>query len=161
MDGAADVASRSLLLRCQNRDYRVDVADDGRVQIDGRTVETEVRADATVRAGSTTAWTAVDGDTRWVFLDGQTFEFAVQRPGARVRGGAHHGSLAAPMPATVRRIAVAPGQRVAKGDTLIVLEAMKMELPVRAGADGTVEEICCKEGELVQPGVTLIEMEES
>jgi biotin carboxyl carrier protein len=62
------------------------------------------------------------------------------------------------MPATVRQIRVKTGDVVHRGDTLIVLEAMKMELPVRAGADGTVSAIRCREGELVQPGVPLIEI---
>ena len=63
------------------------------------------------------------------------------------------------MPATVRRILVEPGASVAKGDTLLVLEAMKMELPVRAPADGIVASVSCREGDLVQAGVTLVELE--
>jgi biotin carboxyl carrier protein len=65
------------------------------------------------------------------------------------------------MPATVRRLAVKPGDRVNAGDVLIVLEAMKMELPVRAAHAGTVHAIACREGELVQPGVPLIELTEA
>jgi 3-methylcrotonyl-CoA carboxylase alpha subunit len=42
---------------------------------------------------------------------------------------------------------------------LIVLEAMKMELPIRATSDGRVTAIHCREGDLVQPGVTLIEVD--
>jgi biotin carboxyl carrier protein len=98
------------------------------------------------------------GDTRWVFLNGEVFEFEVQRRGGR-RASSHHGSLAAPMSATVVRVIAAPGQTVKKGDTLIILEAMKMELPVRASADGRVKSIHCREGQLVQPGVPLVEME--
>ena len=63
------------------------------------------------------------------------------------------------MPATVRRIEVKPGQAVRRGDVLIVLEAMKMELPVRATADGTVARLNCREGELVQPGQELAELQ--
>jgi biotin carboxyl carrier protein len=66
----------------------------------------------------------------------------------------------APMPATVRRVDVVVGQTIARGDTLIVLEAMKMELPIKATGDGRVEAIRCREGDLVQPGVPLIEIEE-
>ena len=66
--------------------------------------------------------------------------------------------LAAPMPATVRAIAVAPGDRVTRGTTLVVLEAMKMELPIKAPADGTVVSLACRVGELVQPGVALVEI---
>jgi biotin carboxyl carrier protein len=63
------------------------------------------------------------------------------------------------MPATVRRIEVKPGQAVRRGDVLIVLEAMKMELPVRAPADGTIARVNCREGELVQPGQELAELQ--
>ena len=52
-----------------------------------------------------------------------------------------------------------PGDTVRRGDTLIILEAMKMELPVRALADGTVKAVHCKPGDLVQPGVALIVIE--
>jgi 3-methylcrotonyl-CoA carboxylase alpha subunit len=61
------------------------------------------------------------------------------------------------MPATVLRIQTAPGAVVKKGDTLIVLEAMKMEMPLRAPQDGTVAAVHCTEGQLVQPEVTLVE----
>lgn len=62
------------------------------------------------------------------------------------------------MPATVVSVEVAPGAAVRHGDTLIILEAMKMELPIRATADGIVKAVHCKAGDLVQPGVALIEM---
>jgi 3-methylcrotonyl-CoA carboxylase alpha subunit len=63
------------------------------------------------------------------------------------------------MPATVVAVLVEPGARVQKGDTLLMLEAMKMELPIRAARDGVVRAIRCKPGELVQPGVDLVELE--
>jgi 3-methylcrotonyl-CoA carboxylase alpha subunit len=63
------------------------------------------------------------------------------------------------MPATVVRILVAPGARVARGDTLILLEAMKMELPIRAPRSGRVTALHCAKGDLVQPGVNLLEIE--
>jgi biotin carboxyl carrier protein len=46
-----------------------------------------------------------------------------------------------------------------KGDTLVVAEAMKMELPIRALADGTVTAVSCREGELVEGGQTLVTLE--
>ena len=66
-----------------------------------------------------------------------------------------------PMPATVRKVLVGAGDTVRKNDVLIVLEAMKMELPVKATADGRVGKVCCREGDLVQPGVPLIELDEA
>jgi biotin carboxyl carrier protein len=63
------------------------------------------------------------------------------------------------MPATVSSISVVAGQPVARGDVLIMLEAMKMELPIKAPRDGVVKAIACREGDLVQPGVPLLELE--
>ena len=79
--------------------------------------------------------------------------------GGQRTGSRRDGSLAAPMPATVLRIQTAPGQTVKRGDTLLILEAMKMELPVRAPSDGVVKAVRCSEGELVQSGIPLIEMQ--
>lgn len=98
----------------------------------------------------------------WVFLDGEIT--VVASPSAsrgRAAGLDDAGSLSAPMPATVLAVTVQPGQRVAAGDVLIRLEAMKMELPVRAPRDGTVIAVKCREGELVQPGVPLLELDET
>jgi 3-methylcrotonyl-CoA carboxylase alpha subunit len=63
------------------------------------------------------------------------------------------------MSATVVRIHVQPGDRVEAGDPLVVLEAMKMELPIRAPRDATVRAVHCREGELVQPEMILVELE--
>ncbi|HJR61277.1 MAG TPA: acetyl-CoA carboxylase biotin carboxylase subunit [Vicinamibacterales bacterium] len=101
---------------------------------------------------------AADRDTRWVFLEGEVYEIETRRRGRR-RASAHHSSLAAPMPATVTRVNVEAGAVVRKGETLLVLEAMKMELPVRAPADGTVTAISCRVGEMVQAGAVLAELE--
>jgi biotin carboxyl carrier protein len=68
-------------------------------------------------------------------------------------------ALASPMPATVAAVKVSPGQMVARGDVLIMLEAMKMELPIIAPRDGRVRSVACKPGELVQPGIPLVELE--
>jgi 3-methylcrotonyl-CoA carboxylase alpha subunit len=62
------------------------------------------------------------------------------------------------MPATVVKLHVAPGDEVKAGQLLLVLEAMKMELPVRAASDARVAAVRCREGELVQPGQPLIEL---
>ena len=133
-------------LRLGDRDYVVEVTKDG------------LLVDGTLVVPGSHVHAVADRDTRWVSVNGEVYEFEVQRPGRR-RASAHHSSLTAPMPATVTRINVAVGATVAKGDTLLVLEAMKMELPVRAPTDGTVTSIACREGELVQPGVALIELD--
>ena len=165
MDGARRVGAivaRTIVLRDAAGERRAVVADDGSVSVDGGPgIPTLMGPDGEVRVGDPPrlAWTAAIGDMRWVFLDGQTFELEAQPEGGRRRGSAHVGSLSAPMPATVVRVDVAPGDAVHRGDALVILEAMKMELPVRAPADGTVKAVHCKPGDLVQPGVALIEIE--
>ena len=107
------------------------------------------------------AYAAGPADARWVFIDGRVYVIDAAPRGMprRKKRSDDHGALAAPMPATVVTVNVEPGQRVAKGDVLIMLEAMKMELPVKAPRDGTVKAIACRQGELVQPGIPLLELE--
>jgi biotin carboxyl carrier protein len=82
---------------------------------------------------------------------------ASPRPTRRRTTAAAGGSLTAPMPATVVKIHVKPGDAVKKGETVLLLEAMKMELPIRAPGDGVVAAVRCREGDLVQADATLIE----
>jgi biotin carboxyl carrier protein len=70
------------------------------------------------------------------------------------------GSLVAPMPGTVVRVLVEPGDRVAAGDTLIVLEAMKMEHQLQAPHSGTVAEVAVAVGDQVETGVVLAAIDE-
>ena len=58
----------------------------------------------------------------------------------------------------VVRVVASVGQKVAAGDVLVLLEAMKMELAIRAPHDGTVARIACEAGAIVQPGVPLVEL---
>lgn len=110
-----------------------------------------------------TAYAVKRGAETWVFLDGEVHVLAAT---SSTGGGrrAHavqddETALAAPMPATVVSIAVKTGDRIATGDVLMTLEAMKMEMAIRAPRDGIVRRIACQAGELVQAGVPLIEIE--
>ena len=69
------------------------------------------------------------------------------------------GSLAAPMPGKVLQVLVRPGDTVAKGAPLVILEAMKMEHTIAAPHDGRVAEIHFKAGEQVNEGVELLRLE--
>lgn len=143
-------------------EHVVSVEGDGSVTVDGAPLRVTAAADGTFSVAADVnaiAWAVNVGGTRWVFLDGDVFTFEEQRVPRR-RTASHQGSLTAPMPATVRQVAVRPGDAVKRGDVLLVLEAMKMELPVRAAADATVSAVHCREGDLVQPGVSLIEFEQ-
>ena len=57
---------------------------------------------------------------------------------------------------TVWKIEVAVGDSVDEGDTVVILESMKMEMPVEAESSGTVESIKCAEGQSVEEGATLV-----
>ena len=98
-----------------------------------------------------------EGDV-WAFYDGHVYRQREQERPAEAGRHERHYQLTAPMPATVVKILVAPGQAIRQGDTLVVLEAMKMELPIRAPGDATVKAVNCREGELVQPDRTLVEL---
>ena len=99
------------------------------------------------------------GDARWVFLDGRTIVIDTAPAARRRARGRGDEALASPMPGTVVRVEVEPGQQVAAGDLLVMLEAMKMEVQIRAPRDGRVKAVACRKGDLVQPGVPLIELE--
>jgi 3-methylcrotonyl-CoA carboxylase alpha subunit len=157
------VAGDTIVLRDQwGAEHRAIVEANGEVRIGDAVVRIHVASDGSVRVAGTShtqAWAITSQDRRWVFIDGEIYTFEVEQPALRRRrSGAHPGSLTAPMPATVRKIAVASGDTVHRGDVLIVLEAMKMELPVRAPSDGVVQNVNCREGDMVQAGQTLAEI---
>ncbi len=60
---------------------------------------------------------------------------------------------------TVWKIECEVGQQIAEGDTVAILESMKMEMPVEAEDEGTVKEIRCSEGQSVSEGETLVVLE--
>ena len=96
---------------------------------------------------------------RWVFWNGRVFRQSEPAPDpVRHQAASAVQSLTAPMPATVVAVLVEPGQAVKAGDTLILVEAMKMELPIRAPGDGVVKAVHCQKGEIVQPDRTLVEL---
>jgi biotin carboxyl carrier protein len=63
------------------------------------------------------------------------------------------------MPGLVLNVLVQAGQEVAKGDALLILEAMKMENVIKASGDGKVKSVKVKQGEAVDKGLLLVEME--
>lgn len=64
----------------------------------------------------------------------------------------------AEMVANVWKVLVAEGDQVAEGDTLVILESMKMEIPVIAEATGTVSTLAVSEGQVVQEGDLIAEI---
>ena len=140
------------------RDWTLEVSGNEVWFVDDGTTHS-VRRDASGRlhADEVRGAAVRSGDIVWVTVDGALFAFTVGQHAGR-RALIDSGALAPPMPATVVRVAVTPGQPVRQGDLLIALEAMKMELPIRAPRDGVVRAIHCREGELVQAGQQLVEL---
>ena len=103
------------------------------------------------------AVTDADGAV-WVHLDGQVIVLPGETT-TRARPRAHgHATLEAPMPAQVSAVLVANGDDVEAGDTLLLLEAMKMELPLKAPTAGRIEAIHCAVGQRVAPGRILVDL---
>jgi propionyl-CoA carboxylase alpha chain len=69
------------------------------------------------------------------------------------------GSLVAPMPGKVIDLKVKKGSKVKSGDTLVILEAMKMEQSIKASKDGVIDEVFISKGDQVENGAVLMVME--
>ena len=125
------------------------------IQPDGsrRIIRTAGHADGDPSASSGQA-------RRQIWVDGRTFTYHRVRPQTRSTTGPDTGSLSASIPAVVAEVLVSVGETVAAGDKLILLESMKMVIPIQAPYDGAVTKINCTAGESVQAGVPLIEIEE-
>ena len=98
------------------------------------------------------------GDNWWVHFQGHTFNLERIEPGA-TQGG-NDGGLTAPMPGKVLDVLVEEGQSVESGQTLMVLEAMKMEHRILASATGTITDVYFSAGDQVQQGSVLLAMTE-
>ena len=82
-------------------------------------------------------------------------ESAPAAPAAKGAAGAGE-PVNAPLPGVVTKVLVAAGQAVKKGDTVVVLEAMKMENNITAECDGKVTGVCVAAGDSVLEGTTLV-----
>jgi 3-methylcrotonyl-CoA carboxylase alpha subunit len=101
----------------------------------------------------------VDGDLVHIHLDGAAWTVRYHDPVER--HGHHHGASAddvaqAPMPGTAIAVHVAEGQAVARGDTLVVIESMKLETAIKAWRDGTVAAVHVAAGQAFDRGASLV-----
>jgi acetyl/propionyl-CoA carboxylase alpha subunit len=101
---------------------------------------------------------AREGDRIWIWCEGVTAIFELVSGARSAVAREHGGDLISPMPGRVRRTLVTNGERVSRGQVLLVLEAMKMEHSIRAPKDGSVR-LRVREGDLVEAGVELAEIQ--
>jgi acetyl/propionyl-CoA carboxylase alpha subunit len=142
------------------KSYRATVGDKT-VDVEIVRVDTEHgKLDLLIDGEHVTAYVSSDGMKRWVTINGQTLVLTRSTAGARKSSGHDHASeLAAPMPGVVRSVSVSEGESVSKGQTLMVLEAMKMEIRIQAKSDGVVQKLFVKQGQTVEREQVLIEVE--
>jgi 3-methylcrotonyl-CoA carboxylase alpha subunit len=105
---------------------------------------------------------ALHGGKATVILPGAAFVYALPDAIAAAEAAADPGdTLIAPMPGVVKVVSAAPGDAVEAGQTLIVMEAMKMEHRLTAPRDGEVAELLCAEGGQVAEGAVLLKLAEA
>ena len=141
----------------RSRDVRIE---GDAVLIDGRRLSF---ADSAGEGGERQIWLdgrrhavvlASDGSRVLVFCGGRTFAFE-RGEARRARTAEASGDLLAPMPGRIRRALVGEGERVERGQVVLVLEAMKMEHAIRAPRGGVVARLPHAEGDLVEAGAEL------
>jgi propionyl-CoA carboxylase alpha chain len=143
-------------LRIHNRDLTVDVA------------QTFVSVSVLDRVGNQITLT-IDGITRTyeikqagdeIFVHSPTTSLAITRlpRHSRPASATQRESANSPMPGQVLRVLVHEGQQVKTGDSLVVLEAMKMEQTIRTSMDGVVKSILVVKGQVVTPGQMLVQI---
>jgi biotin carboxyl carrier protein len=125
------------------------------IVVNGRSYAVELLG----RTGSTLSF-AIEGTSYTVEVS--TTPVADQALGTkRVSGPQHTGALEirAPIPGIISEVRVAPGDSISEDATLVVIEAMKMENPIKAARAGTVTKVHVQKGQEVPSGHPLVEIE--
>jgi acetyl/propionyl-CoA carboxylase alpha subunit len=109
-----------------------------------------------------TLYWAAEGGEEWVSLNGCTFRLEKPSPRpARPASEAQAGeTVRSPMPAQVRAVQVAEGDAVEKGQTILLLEAMKMEIRIKAPVKGQIKRVLVTSGQAVEKEQVLAQIGE-
>ena len=98
----------------------------------------------------------------WMHIDGQTFCFEPKSTGAAGSANTVDPTIIkVPMPGKIMKVSCKKGDAVSKGQTLVVMEAMKMEYTLEAAADAVIEEVSCSKDEQVNPDQVLVRLKVS
>ncbi len=155
-------------LRCGDQAFEVEVREEPEgleARVAGRSFRFALAALGpgvfSVREGARvrTLHVARDGAALHLSWDGVAYTIVEEREGALAARRHDKGVLEAPMPGRVAAVRVRVGQEVARGDELLVVEAMKMENALRAPRDGVVRAVHVAAGDAVVPGRPLVELE--
>ncbi len=118
---------------------------------------------ALVNGEKKTFFVARDRDAVYVFLDGRQYILEETDSSGYGNGGTGGGaggnSVSSPMPGTVIKINCSVGDEVEENDTLVIVEAMKMENNLRSPATGKVSKVNYSEGDLVEAGAPIVEIQ--
>ncbi len=148
--------------------FEIEIGNDGRLLVNGEPRQVDFLSLGpslySVIMDNLSLQVVIDGESgRYdVLLHGHLYESTVLDERAMMmaqrRGGlgVRSGDLNAPMPGLIVQVPVSVGQQVGEGDTLVILESMKMQNELQAPVGGTVESVHCAEGQTVDKGDLLL-----
>ena len=154
------------------RTFAIDIeelaADRFNVVVDGETYEVQLSGDEDLPDAAVTPLPAPSGAAGQAPAESAappvrkaaTPRAAASQPAARRATGGGTGTLSAPMPGVVLAIAVKPGDTVARGQEVAVLEAMKMQNSIKSPRAGTIAEVCVAAGQAVGHGDAIVRFAE-
>ena len=137
--------------------------------IDGERLPSELldrgngRYELRIGGRSRSLWLAVDGDRVFLHAEGHHFEItivdALERLRAAARAARGAAGLTAPMPGVLVEVRAPVGSLVRAGDTVLVIESMKLQTPIAADRDGRVAEVAVEIGQSFDQGAVLARIE--
>ena len=143
--------------KLNEKEYNVELsrARDGyRLHFDGKVIP--------IALADLPALIATRGDEVFVHLDGESYQLTYEHPLERLAHQAHGAaddSLRAPMPGSLVVVHARPGQKVAKGEALLVMESMKMETTLTAARDGVIAAVHFAPGQTFDRDALLLSLE--
>ncbi|MEN9563380.1 MAG: hypothetical protein RIR73_1624 [Chloroflexota bacterium] len=153
-------SGESYIAMIADKKYLVEIVrvNSGQGRLDLRI--TDMDTSVSIRESVTkSAYVSSDMAKRWVTVNGKTLMLTKTSGAKKGVRHDHAGGLIAPMPGQIRSVAVSVGEVVKKGQTLLTMEAMKMEIRIQALKDGVVKSVSVKQGQTVEREQILVEVE--